>query len=203
MVGPSVANGYFVWLLFFFVSFCRGQITHVLMSFVAARGHRTDALLVLCGVWSWAIVQPASLQFQAWHWTEGIFRPYRKRPLSSWIKENAISFGSPNLLSNSHGGLDIPPRSGCVSKFQPSFAQLRKAVSDPAHAEGLSRVQQVFGQIRLGQDGKIITREIPDSRRPVTGVRRTLTRGDCTASLDAVGALSMCTLAQKVLSFGP
>lgn len=67
MAGPSVANGCFVWL--FFVSFCRGQILHVLMSFVAARGWRTDACLVLCGVWSWAIVHPASLQLQAWQRT--------------------------------------------------------------------------------------------------------------------------------------
>lgn len=107
-----------------------------------------------------------------------------------------IFSATPTVVWTTHQEVDAFPSS---SQGLPSSERLPQTPP----MQKLSRVQQAFGPSRLGQDGKIITREIPDSRRPVTGVRRTLTRGDCTASLAAVGALSTCTLAQKVLSFGP
>lgn len=110
MAGPTVVNGRFVWL-FFFVSFCRGQISHVLMSFVTARGQRTDACLVLCGVWqTCSLTAPSS---RLGNEPADYSCLTVKGSFPSWVKY-AIPHGSSYHLSNSQGGLDIKPRGGCL-----------------------------------------------------------------------------------------
>lgn len=104
-----------------------------------------------------------------------------------------IFSATPTVVWTSHQEVDEFPHSAKVCPAQ-------KGCLRPCPCK---RAQQSPTGLWADLAGKTITVEIPDSRRPVTGVRRTLTRGDCTASLAAVGALSTCTLAQKVLSFGP